>query len=143
MSTGLIPALNVSGSALQAERTRLDIIATNIAHSQTTRDAQGNPYRRKQVIFESYMPTDAAAQGRANVTAQVRATRVVEDPKPMPQVYMPGHPHADANGMVKMPNVEIMNEMVDMITASRSFEANLQVISTARQMFAQSMHIAT
>jgi flagellar basal-body rod protein FlgC len=141
MTSNLIPAIQVSGSALQAERTRLDVIATNIAQSNTTKDINGNPYRRKQVVFESFLPPEASAQGSV-ATPQVKASKVVEDPKPFQKIYMPNHPHADKQGMVSMPNVEIMSEMVDMITASRSFEANLSVISTARQMFAQSMRIA-
>ncbi|MES2308993.1 MAG: flagellar basal body rod protein FlgC [Verrucomicrobiota bacterium] len=142
MTSNLIPSIQVSSSALQAERTRLDVIATNIAQSNTTKDINGSPYRRKEVIFESFMPTDGSAQGSAGATPQVKVSKVVEDPKPFQKIYMPNHPHADKDGMVSMPNVEIMSEMVDMITASRSFEANLQVISTARQMFSQSMRIA-
>jgi flagellar basal-body rod protein FlgC len=141
MMTNLIPGIQVSGSALQAERTRLDVVATNIAQSNTTRDATGNPYRRKQVIFESFMPPQDGTSS-ATLTPQVKVSKIVEDQKPFQQIYIPGHPHADQRGMVRLPNVEIMNEMVDLATASRSFEANLQVISTAKQMFAQSMRIA-
>lgn len=142
MMTNLIPGIQVSGSALQAERTRLDVVATNIAQSNTTRDATGNPYRRKQVVFESFMPPQSGASSSVNLTPQVKVSKIVEDQKPFQQIHIPGHPHADERGMVRLPNVEIMNEMVDLATASRSFEANLQVISTAKQMFTQSMRIA-
>lgn len=141
MMTNLIPGIQVSGSALQAERTRLDVIATNIAQSNTTRDTNGDPYRRKQVIFESYLPPQTTTN-TGITTPQVKASKIVDDPKPFQEIYMPGHPHANAQGMVRLPNVEIMKEMVDLSVASRSFEANLQVISTAKQMFAQSMRIA-
>jgi len=142
MTSNLIPGIAISGSALQAERTRLDVIATNIAQSNTTKDANGNPYRRKQVIFESYLPPEMTGKSDALSSPQVKVTKVVDDPRPFQKVHLPNHPHADKEGMVTMPNVEVMSEMVDMITASRSFEANLQVISTARQMFSQSMRIA-
>jgi flagellar basal-body rod protein FlgC len=142
MTSNLIPGIQISGSALQAERTRLDVIATNIAQSNTTKDVNGNPYRRKQVIFESYLPPEMTGKTDSISSPQVKVTKIVEDQKPFQKVHMPNHPHADKEGMVKMPNVEVMSEMVDMITASRAFEANLQVISTARQMFSQSMRIA-
>jgi len=142
MTSNLIPAIQISSSALNAERTRLDVIATNIAQSNTTKDVNGNPYRRKQVVFESYLPQEITGQGNSLSSPQVKVSKIIEDQKPFQKVHIPNHPHADKNGMVSMPNVEVMNEMVDMITASRSFEANLQVISTARQMFSQSMRIS-
>jgi flagellar basal-body rod protein FlgC len=138
--SNLLPGIQSSASALSAERTRLDIIAQNIANSQTTRDATGTAYRRKQVVFET-MLSQADASGAREV-AGVKVAQVINDPRPFPQIYQPGHPHADAKGMVSMPNVNILTEMVDLATASRSFEANLQVISMARQIFNGSMKIA-
>ncbi len=137
--SSIIPAIDVSSSALTAERARLDVIGQNIANSETTKDATGQVYHRKQVVFETMLDQSAAAGGIAN--AKVSATKIVDDPRPLQQVHMPGHPDADANGMVTMPNVNVMEEMVDMMTASRSFEANLQVISTAKQMFNGSLNI--
>ena len=137
---GMIPGIDVSSSALDAERTRLDVIAGNLANAQNTSDASGNVYRRKMVVFESKL-NDAMATG-TNSGSQVEVARVVDDPSPLPKVYMPGNPKADAKGMVEMPNVNPLDEMVDMMTASRSYQANLQVISTGRSMFEQSLKIA-
>jgi flagellar basal-body rod protein FlgC len=137
---GMIPGIDASSSALQAERTRLDVIAGNLANAQNTGDASGNVYRRKMVIFESKL-SDALGSDPSAPT-QVGVARVVDDPSPLPKVYMPGHPKADAQGMVQMPNVNPLDEMVDMITSSRSYQANLQVIQTGRSMFEQSLKIA-
>ncbi len=125
---------------MDAERTRLDVIAGNLANAQNTSDASGNVYRRKMVVFESKL-NDALATG-TNSGSQVQVARIVDDPAPLPKVYMPGNPKADAQGMVQMPNVNPLDEMVDMMTASRSYQANLQVISTGRSMFEQSLKIA-
>jgi flagellar basal-body rod protein FlgC len=126
----MIPGIDASSSALEAERTRLDVIAGNLANAQNTSDASGQVYRRKMVVFESRL-SDA-----------IEVARVMDDPSPLPKVYMPGNPKADAKGMVQMPNVDPLNEMVDMMTASRSYQANLQVVSTGRSMFEQSLKIA-
>ena len=134
----LIPGIDASSSALTAERTRLDVIAGNLANAQNTSDANGQVYRRKMVVFESKM-NDALG---ANAGSQVQVAKIIDDPTPLPKVYMPGNPKADAQGMVQMPNVNPLDEMVDMMTASRSYQANLQVIQTGRSMFEQSLKIA-
>jgi flagellar basal-body rod protein FlgC len=137
---GLIPGIEASSSALTAERTRLDVIAGNLANAQNTGDANGQVYRRKMVVFESKL--NDALGSDASAPTQVGVARVIDDPSPLPKVYMPGHPKADAQGMVSMPNVNPLDEMVDMITSSRSYQANLQVIQTGRSMFEQSLKIA-
>jgi flagellar basal-body rod protein FlgC len=144
MSISLIPGIDSSGSALDAERTRMNVIANNIANSNTTRDANGEVYRRQQVIFENVL-----AQATGNKTTgisgsepqMVKVREVVADERPMKTVFMPGHPHAGPDGMVQMPNVNVAEEMVDMITASRSIEANVQVIMTAKQMIQRTLEI--
>jgi flagellar basal-body rod protein FlgC len=136
----MIPGIEASSSALAAERTRLDVIAGNLANSQNTSDASGQVYRRKMVVFESKL-NDALGTA-AGTGAQVEVARVTDDPSPLPKMYMPGHPKADAQGMVTMPNINPLDEMVDMMTASRSYQANLQVIQTGRSMFEQSLKIA-
>jgi flagellar basal-body rod protein FlgC len=138
---GMIPGIDASSSALNAERTRLDVIAGNLANAQNTSDASGHVYRRKMVVFQSKL-NDAMGATGTNAGSQVQIARVVDDPSPLPKVYMPGHPKADAQGMVQMPNVNPLDEMVDMMTASRSYQANLQVVSTGRSMFEQSLKIA-
>jgi flagellar basal-body rod protein FlgC len=138
---GMIPGIDLSSSALASERTRLDVIAGNLANAQNTGDANGQVYRRKMVVFESKL-NDAMGGTGAQAGSQVQVARVMDDPSPLPKVYMPGHPKADAQGMVEMPNVNPLDEMVDMMTASRSYQANLQVIQTGRSMFEQSLKIA-
>ena len=135
---GMIPGIDASSSALNVEQTRLDVIAGNLANAQNTNDANGQIYRRKMVVFESKL-NDALG---ANAGSQVQVARVVDDPSPLQKIYMPGNPKADAQGMVQMPNVNPLDEMVDMMTASRSYQANLQVISTGRSMFEESLKIA-
>ncbi|SDU25168.1 flagellar basal-body rod protein FlgC [Verrucomicrobium sp. GAS474] len=135
----LIPAIDISSSGLQAERTRLEIVASNITNAQTTRGPDGLPYRRKEVIFA---PVLDQAQAAGNKATGVKIGKIVDDPTPFQNIYMPGHPHADAKGFVKMPNVNIVDEMVDMMTSSRAYEANLEVIKNARQMVTQAMQIA-
>jgi len=136
----MIPGIDAASSALTAERTRLDVIAGNLANAQNTGDASGHVYRRKMVVFESKL-NDALGADPAG-SPQVGVSRVMDDPSPLPKVYMPGHPKADAQGMVQMPNVNPLDEMVDMMTSSRSYQANLQVIQTGRSMFEQSLKIA-
>jgi flagellar basal-body rod protein FlgC len=140
MTMGMIPGIEASSSALNVERTRLDVIAGNLANAQNTSDASGQVYRRKMVVFESKLSN--AMGEAANAGSQVQVARIMDDPSPLPKIYMPGHPNADAQGMVQMPNVNPLNEMVDMMTASRSYQANLQVIQTGRSMFEQSLKIA-
>ena len=125
---------------MQVERTRLDVIAGNLANAQNTGDANGNVYRRKMVVFESKL-SDALGANGASSGAQVQVSRIIDDPSPLPKVYMPGHPKADAQGMVEMPNINPLDEMVDMMTASRSYQANLQAIQTGRSMFEESLKI--
>ncbi len=136
----MIPGIDASSSALQVERTRLDVIAGNLANAQNTGDANGNVYRRKMVVFESKL-NDALGSTGSSAGAQVRVSRIIDDPSPLPKVYMPGHPKADAQGMVEMPNINPLDEMVDMMTASRSYQANLQAIQTGRSMFEESLKI--
>jgi flagellar basal-body rod protein FlgC len=137
---GMIPGIDASASALTAERTRLDVIAGNLANAQNTSDASGHVYRRKMVVFESKL--NDALGSDPSAAPQVGVSRVIDDPSPLPKIYMPGHPNADAQGMVQMPNVNPLDEMVDMMTSSRSYQANLQVIQTGRSMFEQSLKIA-
>lgn len=131
MSSSIIPAAEISAGALDAERARLDIVAQNLANMNTTRGSDGQVYRRKLVTFESVMKNVA---GQNTDGASVRVSKITEDQRPLTKVYMPGHPHADEKGMVTMPNVNMIEEMSDMMVASRSYDANLQVLKTGRQM---------
>lgn len=133
MAMNLIPSIQSTGSALNAYRRQLDIVAQNIANAQTTRTENGTPYQRKVVSFEAVLDGDRPAG--------VRIDKIVSDDSPGPRLYQPNHPHADENGYVHMPNVNLTTEMVDMIKASRAYEANLSVAKTSRQMARQALEI--
>jgi flagellar basal-body rod protein FlgC len=139
----IIPSLQITADALNAERVRMDVVSQNIANAQTTRDATGEAYKRKVVSFESVLQKASDRSGDlASVNVRsVRVAGVSSDNTPGQAVYNPGHPHADANGMVRMPNVEVAREMVDLISSSRAYEANLTVAKTARMMAEAAMRI--
>jgi flagellar basal-body rod protein FlgC len=126
-----IPGVSSTVAALDAERTRLDIIAQNIANANTTRGLDGKPYQRQEVFFESILAGQVADAGSLSGP---RVSQVRKDPRPGRVVHIPGHAHADARGNVELPNVNIHEEMADMIVASRSFEANLAVLKNGRQL---------
>jgi flagellar basal-body rod protein FlgC len=136
---GLFDAFDASGSGLSAERLRMDVTAENLANAQSTRSANGTgPYKRKEVVLEtagsSFEDSLSAARG-------VRVAGIVEDPTPPRRVYDPGHPDADGQGYVTMPNVNTVTEMTDLIGASRAYEANVTAMQTAKSMFARTLDI--
>jgi flagellar basal-body rod protein FlgC len=141
---GLFDALDASGSALSAERLRMDVTAENLANAQSTRTANGTgPYRRKEVVFEQAdagSPTSFADSLQA-AGGGVRVAGIVEDPTPLRRIYDPGHPDADAQGYVTMPNVNTVTEMTDLIGASRAYEANVTAMQTAKSMFARTLDL--
>ena len=122
----MIRSLQISGSALEAERLRLDTITENLANAQTTRTETGRPYQRKQVVFE-------VAPGENDGAGGVKAS-VVSTTDPGERIYQPGHPDADASGYVEMPNVNIVEEMVDMVSASRAYQANVAAMNATRDL---------
>lgn len=141
--------LAASVSALDAQRRRLNVIASNLANAQSTHTTTGGPYRRRDVVFEAAPVTPRfnrlfkqAAMGLSGKEPQgVRVSRVVEDRKPGQAIYDPKHPDADAKGYVVMPNVNVMEEMVNMMGASRAYEANVQAISATRTMWNRALEI--
>ena len=140
----ILTGIDSTSSALNAERIRMDVVSQNIANVNVTRDVHGlpNPYQRQQVIFESVLSEQSRASGTPGHLAQsVRAARVQADPRPPRLVYQPGNPDADPSGKVATPNINIHEEMVDLMTASRSYEANLGVVKTARSMAMQTLSI--
>jgi flagellar basal-body rod protein FlgC len=126
-----ISGINTTASALTAEKVRMDVVAQNIANANTTRDLDGKPYMRKIVTFESVLDGEGG----------VRVAEITNDPRPGDVIFNPQHPHADDNGMVAMPNVTLSMEMVDLLAASRAYEANLAVVRNARQMAARALSI--
>jgi flagellar basal-body rod protein FlgC len=129
-----------TAAALDAERTRLDVISENIANANTTRGIDGKPYQRKVVVFENALQ-QAMGGDNANSTPTLRVARIENDKRPPVSVYEPGNPDADARGMVAMPNINIHEEMADLISASRAFEANLAVIKNEKSMAMQTLAI--
>ncbi len=138
----VLTGISSSSSALNAERIRLEVIAQNIANANTTRGANGLPYQRQQVVFQAAL---ADAQNRQNggglQTQTVQVAKIQSDNRPPRSVYIPGHPDADANGMVSMPDINTYEEMADYLTASRAYEANLAVVKNARNMALQTLSI--
>jgi flagellar basal-body rod protein FlgC len=137
----LITGVGATGSALNAQKTRLDLIAQNIANAQTTRSADGGPYKRQVVTFEAQLANRMARGGQGVGATGVKVASISNDPTPGQKIYDPRHPDADAQGMVAMPNVNVSTEMVDLITASRTYEANLSVVKAARQMAQKTIDI--
>jgi len=133
----LISAIDVSSGALAAQRTRLDIVAQNIANAQTTRTPAGGPYQRQVVSFETELLKRAGGQSLQTV----HVAGVSSDRSEGERVQNPQHPDADADGFVHMPNVNLAYEMVDLITASRTYEANLTVVKNARTMAMKTLEI--
>ncbi len=140
----LFNSLRISASGLTAERLRLDVIADNLANVNTTRTAAGGPYRRKVAVLEERPNGFADLLGIQNASRMgggVRVAAIAEDTSPLPRVYNPGHPDADADGYVLMPNVNVVTEMVDMITATRAYEANVTAMNAAKQMALRTLDI--
>ena len=133
----IISGIDITSGALAAQRMRLDIVAQNIANAQTTRTAAGGPYQRQIVSFETEMVKRAGGQSLQSV----HVSGVTADKSPGQQVYNPQHPDAGPDGLVTMPNVNLAFEMVDLITASRTYEANLSVVKNARQMAMRTLDI--
>lgn len=143
---GFFDAFAISGSGLTAERLRLDLISNNIANMNTTgrpEDPNNPPYRRKIPLFAQILEQEEYAGGprQSFRGAGVRVTRVVADSHPPRLVYDPDHPDADAKGYVAYPNINIVNEMINMITATRAYEANVTALNAAKDMAAKALEI--
>jgi flagellar basal-body rod protein FlgC len=117
--------LHIAASGMSAERLRMEVVANNISNASVTRTPEGGPYRRRDVVFETVL-SGVAADGAPGFGG-VRVAEMVADPSEFPRIFNPGHPDADAEGFVAMPNVNLPVEMVNLITASRAYEANLRV----------------
>ena len=130
-----ISALDISASALSAQRTRMNVIARNIANAQTLVTPEGGPYRRREVTFASVVNEEMKGSGEPGEEVggvAVESVRVA--PEPLKTVYDPQHPHADEKGFVRMPNVNVTREMVEMVQAQRAYEANLAAMQAYRNM---------
>lgn len=141
----LFRAMEVTASGLNAERSRMNTIASNLANAKTTRTEEGGPYKRLDPVFQSIPLTqkfqDLVGEEAASATSIVRVQSIRQDESPPEMVFDPGHPDADPNGYVAMPNVNVVQEMVNMITASRAYEAGVTVMQTVKGMARSALNI--
>jgi flagellar basal-body rod protein FlgC len=133
----------ISASALKAQKIRLDTVSSNMANAETTSTPEGGPYKKKSVYFQSTpmafdQHLDSALRGSAQGVA---VTKIIEDPEPPRKVYNPSHPDAAEDGYVDMPNVDVLKEMVDMMSATRSYQANVTTIQSAKRMAQKALEI--
>jgi flagellar basal-body rod protein FlgC len=149
----LTGGFDISSSALTAQRLRMDVISANIANADSTRGRLVNgkwlPYQRKVVTMEpmelspfaKLLQANMGVSGSASPGQGVKITRIAEDPAPFKQVYNPTHPDADENGYVLMPNVDVLKEMVDLMAATRSYEANVTALNATKSMISKALEI--
>ena len=141
----LFGMLEVSGSALGAERWRAEVVAANMANAETTRTVEGGAYRRQMLVFRAQpmprFPTMLARLRRGSPDGGVRVERVAADASPMPSRYEPGHPDADSSGYVTYPNVNPVMEMADLLSAVRAYQLNAAAVQAAKNMIQQSLQI--
>jgi flagellar basal-body rod protein FlgC len=137
----LMPAIGISATGLEAESRRMEVIANNVANAQTTHGEDGKVFQRKEVIFAARLSNAIGAGGVEKKLQGVELQKIVVDERPPKIVYRPGHPDADENGFVTMPNVNPLEEMVDMMSASRSYEANLAAVRMSKNMASQALEI--
>ncbi|MBZ4663098.1 MAG: flgC [Caloramator sp.] len=139
----IFTGMRISASGLAAERLRMDIISNNIANIETTRTENGGPYKRKIVTFKENLERQINnINGNSSAKYNgVKVDKIIEDNSPFKKVYNPNHPDADSNGYVLMPNVNILDEMVDLITATRAFEANVTALNSQKQMALKALEI--
>ncbi len=145
---GFLDSLNVSASGMTAERLRMDVIANNLANVNTTHAPGGGPFRRQVVLFAPGGGSSAFANALASFSGSdsvagkgVQVTGIVPDNSPLKRVYEPGHPDADAQGYVSMPNVDTVTEMVDMMSATRAYEANVTAVNAVKAMAQKALEI--
>ncbi|SCG83457.1 Flagellar basal-body rod protein flgC [Proteiniborus sp. DW1] len=142
----IFKSIDISATGMTAERTRMEIIAKNIANANVTRTSSGTPYRRQKVVFKQNETSPFSVylskySNKLHNAKGVKVSEIIEDQTPFKQIYEPGHPDADDNGYVQMPNVDITTEMVDMISATRAYEANMSAINSSKNMALKALEI--
>ncbi len=139
----IFTTFKIAASGLQAQRTRLDTISSNIANVDTTSTPEGGPYRKKSVYFQATpIPfADHLQNSMGKGLSGVKVTKILEDKSPPLRVYNPSHPDADKDGYVAMPNVNVLKEMTDMMSATRSYEANTTIVKSAKRMALKALEI--
>ncbi|MDX8380776.1 MAG: flagellar basal body rod protein FlgC [Ghiorsea sp.] len=146
MANELFTSMHISSAGMAAQRARMDVVSENIANAESTKTAEGGPYRRSQVVFETIgVKSDFKSIFHGQLhhagAQTVHVAEVSKDPSPFNQIYDPTHPDADASGMVNMPNVNSIEEMVDMNSAARSFEANITTMDASKRMFLKALEL--
>lgn len=140
-----ISALDIGASGLSAERTHLNVISMNLANVNTTRTPEGGPYRRKSVVFQATeLDSPFTKAMRSELEREVKGVKVsgiVTDQRPLRQIYDPGHPDADGQGYVRVPDINVVEEMTNMMTALRTYEANAATINTAKSMYNKALEL--
>lgn len=143
-----LSSMNISASAMTAQRLRLDVASENIANIDTTRTEAGGPYRRKMVVLEARNENafkkvlmNAAGKSLQQSTGGVRVSQIIDDTSPLKSVYNPEHPDADEDGYVQMPNVDLIKETVDSMSATRSYEANITAFNAIKMMASKALEI--
>lgn len=147
--SGIFGALNISSSGMNAQRARIDVISSNVANVHTTRVEGGSYYKRQMIVLRetkmspdfSSILNDELGLGISDQLSGVKIVNVTTIDEPPKMIYEPNHPDANEEGMVSYPNINIIEEMINMIMASRAFEANLTVFNTAKEMISQSLEI--
>ena len=138
-------AIDLAASGLTAERVRMDVTSENLANAQTTNGANGQPYRRQEVVLQQvgggFGAQLAGVLGQSSTPGGVQVAGIVNDPTPDQLVYDPGHPGANAQGYVRMPNVNSVTEMTDLISESNSYQANVTAMQTAKTMYSKTLDI--
>ena len=138
----MFDSLGTSASALTAQRLRMDVIANNLANANSTHGPDGHAYRRQMTVFESRAENRRDVDGKEGLTpVGVHVQRIIEDKAPFHLVYEPGHPDANLDGYVSYPNVNTVQEMTDMISATRSYEANVTMINAVKGMASKALEI--
>lgn len=135
----LFNVFDIAGSGMTAQSMRLNVVASNMANADSVTGSDGQPYRAKQVVFQARPLNAAAAKGANGVVV----ARVVDDPSPFKQVYDPKNPFANAQGYVSRPNVNVVEEMTNMISASRSYQANVEMMNTAKTMIQRTLALGS
>ncbi len=135
-----LTSLVVNGSALSAERLRVDLASANLANARSTRSPEGGPYRRRDPVFAA-SPLGRFGSQLDRAIRSVEIRRIAIDQSPPREVFDPSHPDADAQGIVRLPNVQVVEEMVNLMNAARSYEANLSALRTSREMAERAMRI--
>jgi len=136
----LFKVFDIAGSAVQAQSQRLNVVASNLANAESVAGPDGQPYKARHVIFQSQA---VGSQAGDEMTPGVKVSKIIEDDSPLRKIYDPKHPLADEQGYISMPNVNPVDEMVNMISASRSYQSNIEVMNTAKNLLQKTLQLGS